>query len=102
MRMRSLFAAAVLASTLAAPDGIVAREDVPDPGPRTVRVDVIATDKSGAAIATLTASDFELREDGAPQSLDEARFIRMDGSLPAERADPIRSDADEKAEAARA
>src|SRR5712691_667675 len=101
--MRASLATIVLASTLAMPGGPAARavEDA-DPAPRTVRVDVIATDKSGRAVENLKPSDFELREDGEAQPLDEARFIRIDRSRAGEPADPIESDADETSAAARA
>jgi Ca-activated chloride channel homolog len=41
----------------------------------TVRIDAIAVDARGTAISTLTASEFELREDGRLQALDEAQFL---------------------------
>ena len=43
---------------------------------RPVRLDVIATDARGRIVDTLTPADFDVREDGAVQSIDEARFIR--------------------------
>jgi VWFA-related protein len=41
-----------------------------------VRIDVIATDARGRAVENLKAADFELREDGALQALDEVRFVK--------------------------
>jgi VWFA-related protein len=41
-----------------------------------VRIDVIATDARGRAVENLKAADFELREDGAMQALDEVRFVK--------------------------
>ena len=41
----------------------------------TVYIDAIAVDARGAAISTLTSRDFELREDGRLQVLDEAQFL---------------------------
>jgi Ca-activated chloride channel homolog len=41
----------------------------------TVHIDAIAVDARGAAISTLTSRDFELREDGRLQMLDEAQFL---------------------------
>ena len=41
-----------------------------------VRVDVIARDAQGRPVETLKPSDFELREDGTPQTLVDARLIR--------------------------
>jgi hypothetical protein len=71
------------------------------PTPRTVRVDVIATDSRGHTIATLTSSDFELSEDGMPQVIDEARFVKIDRLTSAKPATPIQSDTDERTESAR-
>ncbi len=70
--------------------------------PRTVRVDVIATDGRGRTVENLKPADFELREDGIPQSIDEARFIRIDKTVGPD-APPlqIQSDADERSEASR-
>src|ERR1700688_3976372 len=72
------------------------------PARRVVRVDVIATDGRGRAVENLRLADFELREDGAPQAIEEARFIKVDkagatGDQPLQ----IQSDADERTEAAR-
>ena len=70
------------------------------PAPRAVRVDVIATDARGRSVDSLKPGDFELTEDGTPQSIDEARFIRIDKSLPSEdRARPEQSEADERTNA---
>lgn len=41
-----------------------------------VRIDVIAVDARGAFVPNLTRSDFELREDGKPQTIDEVRDVR--------------------------
>jgi VWFA-related protein len=69
---------------------------------RVVRVDVIATDGRGRAVENLRLADFELREDGAPQAIEEARFIKVDkAGATGDRALQIQSDADERTEAAR-
>ena len=47
-------------------------------------MDVIATDAGGRPIDSLAPGDFEITEDGKPQSIDEARLIRIDKSLPSE------------------
>ena len=47
-----------------------------------VRIDVIATDARGRAVENLKAADFELREDGAVQALDEVRFVKAGGDEP--------------------
>jgi VWFA-related protein len=82
-------------------DGAAAiRSTAAAPAPRAVRVDVIATDARGRSVDSLKPGDFELTEDGTPQSIDEARFIRIDKSLPAEvRAREEPSAADERTSA---
>jgi VWFA-related protein len=71
-----------------------------------VRVDVIVSDKSGNVLADLKQSDFEVTEDGKPQSVESFKLIKLDGgsSAAAQVNDPprpIRNDDDEAAEAAR-
>src|SRR6202163_1748675 len=69
---------------------------------RVVRVDVIATDGRGRAVENLKLADFELREDGAPQAIEEAHFFKVDkAGATDDQALPIQSDADERTEAAR-
>ena len=67
-----------------------------------VRVDVIASDKSGNAIADLKQTDFEVLEDGKPQVVETFKLVKVDGGV-TPTADgpprPIRSDADEELEA---
>ena len=46
------------------------------PPANPVRIDVIARDARGRAVETLTAADFEIREDGAPQVVTDAQFVR--------------------------
>jgi Ca-activated chloride channel family protein len=41
----------------------------------TVRLDAIAADARGAAVSTLTAQEFEVREDGRLVALDDAQFL---------------------------
>ena len=69
-----------------------------------VRVDVIVSDRNGNAIADLKQSDFDVTEDGKPQSVETFKLVKLDGgSMPT--ADgpprPIRNDDDEAAEAAK-
>jgi len=69
-----------------------------------VRVDVIVSDRSGNPIADLKESDFELTEDGKPQSVESFKLIKLDGGVtptPDGAPRPIRSDEDEQREAAR-
>src|SRR6185503_19262737 len=40
-----------------------------------VSVDVVATDAKGQPVADLTAADFEVREDGTPQTIDSFKRI---------------------------
>jgi VWFA-related protein len=68
-----------------------------------VRVDVIVTDRQGNPVADLTQQDFEVFEDGALQTIESFKFVKLD-AIPrpeAEPARPIRSDFDEEREAAR-
>ena len=69
-----------------------------------VRVDVIVSDKNGANVSDLKQSDFEVLEDGKPQTIDNFKFIKLDGgAVPTEDGPPrpIRNDDDEEREAAR-
>jgi VWFA-related protein len=68
-----------------------------------VRVDVIVTDRQGNSVADLTQDDFEVSEDGKPQTIESFKFVKLDAisRADAEPARPIRSDFDEEREAAR-
>lgn len=69
-----------------------------------VSVDVIISDKSGANVADLKQSDFEVTEDGKPQAVETFKFLKLDGGvIPGPDGPPraIRTDEDEEAEAAR-
>src|SRR5918994_5952819 len=68
-----------------------------------VRVDVIVSDKKGVALGDLKASDFEVLEDGKPQTIEQFKFIKVDGNpQPGEApARQIRSTYDEETEASR-
>ena len=69
-----------------------------------VSVDVIISDKSGANVADLKQGDFEVTEDGKPQTVESFKFIKLDGGvIPGPDGPPraIRTDEDEEAEAAR-
>ncbi len=91
---------ALLALALSAQPPAV-QSSVP-PASRTVRVDVIATDGGGRRVENLKPADFELREDGIPQSIDEARFIKIDKTIVSgEPPLDIQSDGDERREASR-
>ena len=65
-----------------------------------VRVDAIVTDRQGNPVPDLTADDFEVFEDGKPQTIESLRFIKIDGSAPQAIQGPIRTRADEERAAA--
>nr|MBA3950130.1 VWA domain-containing protein [Acidobacteriota bacterium] len=57
-------------------------------GARFVRVDVYPTDGEGRPIAGLTAGDFEVLEDGKPQTIDTFEFVRVEPEPDVARVDP--------------
>lgn len=72
-------------------------------GVNFVRVDAIVTDSKGNPVVDLKPGDFEVTEDGKPQTVETLKLIRLDGAMPDGQAAPapIRSDFDEEREAAR-
>lgn len=72
-------------------------------GVKLVRVDVTATGRNDAPVPDLTASDFEVTEDGIPQRIEQLQFVKLDGERPAgdERSLQIRNQDQAEAEAAR-
>ena len=68
-----------------------------------VRVDVTVVDRKGEPVTTLTAEDFAVEEDGAPQAVQSFKFVSADGQPAAgdEASLPIRSREHAAAEAAR-
>ena len=73
-------------------------------GVNFVSVDVIATDKAGSFLTTLKPEDFVVTEQGTPQHIDTFKLVTLDGGLLSSPGDPpreIRSDDDERREAAR-
>jgi VWFA-related protein len=67
-----------------------------------VRVDVIVTDKNGNPVADLKPGDFEITEQGKPQTVDTFKLISLDGGLMATTPPrEIRTDLDEENEASR-
>ncbi|MBI4477822.1 MAG: VWA domain-containing protein [Acidobacteria bacterium] len=68
-----------------------------------VRVDVIVTDRDGRQVTDLTQADFEVTEDGKPQTIETFKMVQLGGELKpgAEPPRPIRSSYDEESEAAR-
>jgi VWFA-related protein len=69
-------------------------------GVNLVRVDTLVTDKLGIPILDLKQTDFEVFEDGKPQTVEDVRLIRATGAAPAETTRGIRSRADEAQAAA--
>jgi VWFA-related protein len=113
--IRTLAFAGAVAATLFTIAGR-AQQQQPQPDPNApaqpvfraginfVRVDVIVSDKNGANIADLKQSDFEITEDGKPQTVESFKFIKLDGgAAPGPDGPPraIRTDEDEEAEAAK-
>jgi VWFA-related protein len=75
---------------------------VPPAADTMVRVDAFVVDARGRAIDTLKASDFDLREDGVPQTIDAVRLVHADGrAADTDAPGTIESDHDEQREAAR-
>jgi VWFA-related protein len=72
-------------------------------GVKLVRVDVTVTGKGDMPVGDLTAADFEVTEDGVPQTVEQLQFVRLDGRRPAgdETSLEIRSQDQAEAEAAR-
>jgi len=69
------------------------------PAGRPVHLDVFATDARGRAVEDLARGDFELREEGALQHIDDVRYVRPPHAGP-ESTVAIRSIADERTAAA--
>ena len=69
-----------------------------------VRVDVIISDNKGNPVADLQAADFDVSEDGKPQTIETFKLVKLDGGTAASMKEPvkeIRNDYDEESEAAR-
>jgi VWFA-related protein len=94
--MRALcaaLAAAAVASAQPAPAPIFTPDTV-------VRIDVSAFDERGRFVSTLSAADFELREDGVTQTIDAVRLVRGGGATDTGiAASAVGSEEDERAEA---
>ena len=72
-------------------------------GVNLVRVDVLATDRSGRSLDTLTADDFEIRENGVRQTISSFKRVDLNGDREpnGDALRAITSDAIETTEAAR-
>jgi len=72
------------------------------PPVQTIRIDALASDARGRFVPNLKSTDFELREDGKPVPVDEARFIAADSNAAApEQPAPVATVADERQQARR-
>ena len=70
-------------------------------GTNVVRVDARVVDRDGNPVPSLTAEDFEIREDGVPQTISSFKFVMADGRATDDRSLPIRSQAHAASEAER-
>ena len=65
-----------------------------------VRVDVIVTDKQGNPVLDLTQADFEVAEDGKPQTVETFKLVKVDTTAPEYTTRAIRTREDEELAAA--
>src|SRR5438128_640297 len=71
-------------------------------GTNQVRVDVTVLDPKGQPLTNLTKDDFDVREDGIPQTIDTIKLVEASGEAPADDTSlPIRSPEHAAVEAAR-
>jgi len=70
-------------------------------GTNIVRVDVTVTDRRGAPATDLTRDDFQLTEDGAPQTIESCELVRVTGEATDDRTLEIYSSSQVATEAAR-
>ena len=70
-------------------------------GTNIIRVDAAVVDRDGNPVPSLTADDFEIREDGILQTISSFKFIVADGRSTDDRSLPIRSQAHAASEAER-
>jgi VWFA-related protein len=70
-------------------------------GTNVIRVDATVIDRSGRAVTSLTAEDFEVREDGVLRPITSFTFLSNSGEPSDDRSLPIRSQQHAAAEAAR-
>jgi VWFA-related protein len=70
-------------------------------GTNIVRVDATVVDRNGNPVPSLTADDFEIREDGVVQTISSFKFVLADGRATDDLSLPIRSQAHAASEAER-
>jgi len=92
--------ASLLVATWLATAPVVAAQQTPPPpqNPQqpifrakvdVVRVDVSVTGRGDLPVSDLTAADFEVEEDGVPQKVDNAQFIRVTGERTSDLNEPL-------------
>jgi VWFA-related protein len=64
----------------AAPQGDAPQQPTFRAGVNFVRVDVIVHDEKGQPVTNLSQADFEVLEDGRPQTIEQFRLVRIDGN----------------------
>ena len=105
LHARVAFGTAALLLCLATPAAASPQDQQPTQpfrsGTTTVRVDATVIDRSGRPVSTLTADDFEVREDDAVQPVTSFKFLANTGQPSDDRSLPIRSQQHAAAEAAR-
>src|SRR6186713_1218275 len=81
--------------------GVVAQEQKPAPaepppqqpifraGTDLVRVDVTVTQRGDEAITDLKMEDFEITDDGVPQTVETLKFIQVDGTRQSNLDEPL-------------
>ena len=47
---------------------------------KEVRLDIVVKDKKGRLVKDLSATDFEIAEDGVPQQIQSFRFVNREGA----------------------
>jgi VWFA-related protein len=89
MRWSGVAGAVVLAGLAYAAAPAAQPPQPPPPQPPTfrteanlVRVDVTVVDRHGEPVATLSADDFAVEEDGVPQTVQSFKFVSADGQPP--------------------
>jgi VWFA-related protein len=86
MRRRSV--ALALTSLFVATAGLTGQQSPrPSSALHTVRIDAVVSDARGRSVDDLKIGDFELREDGAVQTLESARLVKSGGQAAASDSD---------------
>lgn len=106
MRRLWLLSAVLLATTLRASSQTPQRGQPPQlptfrGGTNLVQVDAIVADADGHPIVDLTATDFEVLDDGKPVPIDRVRFLGAAAYSGDTTLAPIRTHEDEEREASR-